>query len=165
MSGPSSWSSLLLWSSSRSEMYEAIVTLHILSGMAWVGGLIVFLWGSYSLRAELGDAETIEIGDRLAKATTFLIATPFLVIGTGITQVLMSEQHDWSHLWIIVALVLVLFAFAVGSTNDAMFKKAQKKAEEAGEVPTRAFDVSLRLLWVELAMMVAIVALMVFKPV
>ncbi len=146
-------------------MYEVVVTVHILSGMAWIGALIVFLWGSLNVRAERGDEEAIAFGDRLEKATTLITYAPFLVVGTGIAQVLMSNQHDWPHLWIILALVLFVTALGLGGTNDAMFKKAQKKADETGEVPTKAFNLSMRLLWVELAVMVAIVVLMVAKPI
>ena len=145
-------------------MYEAIVTLHILSGMAWVGGGIVFLWGAHNIRSDSGHAAAIEMWDRLEKATTALTLTPFLVIGTGIAQVLMSEQHDWSHLWIILALVLVVAALGLASVNDARLKKAQRRAEEAGNIPTVAFDRSIRSFWVELLILGAIVTLMVTKP-
>lgn len=146
-------------------MYEAIVTLHILSGMAWVGGVLVFLLGWHTIRAEKGDAEAIAVGDRLERATKLITATPFLVLGTGITQVLMSEQHDWSHLWIMLAITLFVVIVVVGGANDATFKKAQRRAGEPGKVPAKAFDLSIKLLWVEFGVMVAIVTLMVFKPV
>ena len=146
-------------------MYEAIVTLHILSGMAWVGAGIVFLWGSHNIRTERGDAEVLEVRDRLEKATTAITWTPFLAIGTGIAQVLMSEQHDWSHLWVVLAVVLAVLALTLGGVNDAGTKKAQKESEESGEMSAGVLDRSMRLLWVEMAVMAAIVALMVIKPV
>ena len=146
-------------------MYEAVVTVHILSGMAWVGGVLVFLLGWQSIRAERGDAESIAMGDRLEKATKLITATPFLVLGTGIAQVLMSEQHDWSHLWIMLAIGVFVAILAVGGTNDATFKRAQKRAGgDPGKVPVEAFDLSIKLLWIEFALMVVIVILMVTKP-
>ena len=145
-------------------MYEAVVTLHILSGMAWVGGVFVFLLGWQNVRAEKGDAESIAVGNRLEMATKLITATPFLVLGTGIAQVLMSEQHDWSHLWIMAAIALFVAILGAGGTNDAMFRKVQKRAGDPANVPAKAFDLTIRLLWIEFALMVAIVVLMVTKP-
>lgn len=145
-------------------MYEAVVTVHILSGMAWVGAGIVYLWGSHTIGAQKGEEEALHTRDRLEKATAAISVAPFLVIGTGIAQVFMSEQHEWSHLWIILGLALAVAALSLGAANDAGTKKAQRAQWERGQLASRTLGRSIRLLWIELAVMAAIVALMVTKP-
>ncbi len=56
-------------------MYEAIVTIHILSGMAWVGAGFVFWLGARNIARERGEREATEVLDRLDKAT--------MIIGLG----------------------------------------------------------------------------------
>ncbi len=145
-------------------MYEAVLTLHILSGMTWVGGLIVYSIAAPSLRREQGEPKAADIIERMDKATIWLAVTPFVVIGTGITQVLMSEPHDWSDLWVTLAIGLVILSFVVGGTNDYMWRKSLKEVDDEAIMP-RAFDRLVRLLWLETAVLFAVVALMVFKPV
>lgn len=143
-------------------MYEAVVTLHILSGMAWVGGLMVYSIAAPTMRRERGVARATANIERMDKATIWLAITPFLVIGTGITQVLMSDQHDWSDLWIMLAIGLVVTSFAVGGTNDYLWRKSLKKAE--AEVDPSAYDRLVRLAWLETLVLLTVVILMVTKP-
>lgn len=145
-------------------MYESVVTLHILSGMAWVGGLIVYSLAAPLVRREAGERQATSTIERMDKATIWLAVTPFLVIGTGVAQVLMSEQHDWSDLWVIGAIGLVVASFAVGGTNDYLWRKSLKEADEGSTRPG-AFDRLVRLLWLETLVLVGVVSLMVFKPI
>lgn len=147
-------------------MYEAIVTVHILSGFAWVGGGFALMLGARNIKKAEGQAtadQTVGVFETTTK-WLFGIAPPLVLI-TGIVQVLMSEQHDWSQLWIILAIVLFVFTAISGGGISGRWEKQMKQAREEGRSLPNVFDKWLRLGWVEMLVLVAIVALMVFKPI
>lgn len=147
-------------------MYEAVVTLHILSGFAWVGGGFTLMLGARNIKRTEGHGAAEQMLDGLETTTKWLFGiAPPLVLLTGIVQVLMSEQYDWSDLWIILALVLFVFTAISGGGVSGRWEKQMKEAREEGRSLPAVFDKWLRLGWVEMVVLVAIVALMVFKPI
>lgn len=147
-------------------MYEAIVTIHILSGFAWVGGGFALMLGARNIKAAEGQATADQVVGVFERTTNLLFGiAPPLVLITGIAQVLMSEQHDWSDLWIILASGLFIVSAIMGAGVSGRLEKQLKEAREAGRSLPDVFDRWLRMGWLEMVVLVAIVALMVFKPV
>ncbi len=147
-------------------MYEAVLTIHILSGFAWVGGGFGLMLGARNVKRADGQATADQMVGALETTTRWLFGiAPPLVLITGIAQVLMSEQHDWSQLWIILAITLFVFTAISGGGISGRWEKQMKQAREEGRSLPDVFDKWLRLGWVEMTALVAIVALMVFKPV
>lgn len=147
-------------------MYEAILTIHILSGIAWVGGGFVLILGVRNIKAAEGQAAADHTIGALENTTKWLFGiAPPLVFITGIAQVLMSEQHDWSDLWIMWAVALAVVSAILGAGVAGRWEKQMKGAREAGRSLPDVFDRWMRLNWYEWAILLVIVALMVFKPV
>ena len=100
------------------------------------------------------------------KTTTLLFTiAPILVLATGIAQVAMSSQHEFSQLWIILAIVLFVVTAIMGGGIGGRWEKQMKEAREDGRSLPSVFDRWLRLGWIEMLVLAAIVALMVYKPV
>ncbi len=147
-------------------MYEALVVVHILSGFAWVGGGFVLILGARNIKAADGQATADQMVGAFEKTTTLLFnVAPPLVLVTGIVQVLMSEQYDWSHLWIILALALFVVVAIMGGGIGGRWEKRMREAREDGRSLPDVFDRWMRLNWTEMVVLAAIIALMVFKPI
>ncbi len=147
-------------------MYQAIVTIHILSGFAWVGGGFLLLLAARNIKKTEGQQAADDAVGALESTTKWLFGiAPPLVLVTGIVQVLMSVQHDWTHFWIMAALVLFGVTAFMGAGISDRWEKQMKEAREDGRSLPELFDRWVRLGWIEVVVVVAIVALMVFKPV
>ena len=147
-------------------MYEAILTVHILSGFAWIGGGFVLMLGARNIKAADGQKAVDQMVGAFEKTTTLLfVIAPILVLATGIAQVAMSSQHEFSQLWIILALVLFVLVAIMGGGIGGRWEKQMKEAREDGRSLPDVFDRWLRLGWIEMVVLAAIVALMVYKPI
>lgn len=147
-------------------MYEAIVIVHILSGFAWVGGGFVLMLGARNIKAADGQANADSMVEAFEKTTALLFAiAPILVLATGIAQVVMKTSYDFSQLWIILAIVLFVATAIMGGAIGGRWEKQMKAAREDGRSLPDLFDRWLRLGWIEMVILAAIIALMVYKPV
>ena len=147
-------------------MYEALLVVHILSGFAWVGGGFVLMLGARNIKAAEGQEAVDQMVGAFEKTTTLLfVIAPILVLVTGIAQVAMSDSYDFSQLWIILALVLFVVTGILGGGVGGRWEKQMKEAREDGRSLPAVFDRWLKLGWVEMVILAAIVALMVYKPI
>ena len=146
-------------------MYEALLVVHVLSGFAWVGGGFVLMLGARNIKAADGQEAVDQMVGAFEKTTTLLFTiAPLLVLATGIAQVAMSSQHEFSQLWIILALVLFVVTGIMGGGIGGRWEKQMKEAREDGRSLPDIFDRWLRLGWIEMLVLAVIVALMVYKP-
>jgi uncharacterized membrane protein len=145
-------------------MYEAILVVHIVSGFAWVGGGLSAMVAAGIIKRNEGQATAESTIRLLDKATWPIGFAPPIVLLTGIAQVVMNDSWDFSQLWIILAIVLVVAAFSVGAGFLDPWQKQMEEARQEGRSLPGLFNRFLRLGWLEMAVMIAIVALMVYKP-
>ncbi len=147
-------------------MYEALLVVHILSGFAWVGGGFVLMLGARNIKAADGQEAVDQMVGSFEKTTTLLFnIAPILVLATGVAQVAMRSSYDFSQLWIILAIVLFVATAIMGGAIGGRWEKQMKAAREDGRSLPDLFDRWLRLGWIEIVVLAAIVALMVYKPV
>jgi uncharacterized membrane protein len=151
-------------------MYNLLVVLHILSAIAWVGGGLTQQLGVIQARKRGGSAEA----DRVFLASAWMekyiyMPAPILVVLTGITMVLTNDSWAFSQIWIYSALALIVVAGVLGGAVGGKLEKkiVELRAEDAVGGPQYAevLGRAIRNGWVELAVMVAIVFLMVYKPI
>jgi uncharacterized membrane protein len=143
-----------------SGAYQLFLVVHILAGMAWLGGgLVIQITGLRALR--LGGRPAVDRVRRdLSWADTWLaIPAPLLVVGTGIAMVVVDTGWQFGQTWILIATATVGVYQALALTLGARLYAQQETG--LGDQPTRAL---LRLGNVLLALLTGIVVLMVFKP-
>jgi uncharacterized membrane protein len=149
--------------------YRLLLLVHILAGMAWVGGAIVIEATLFVARRSQPPAEVDRVMRRFAWADTWLaLGAPLLVVITGVAMVLINDGWSFEQAWILGSIGLVVAYEVIAMTVGArLYRKiedarAQEHLETAGHARTmRAWG---RLGAVLLAMLVAIVGLMVLKP-
>jgi uncharacterized membrane protein len=144
--------------------YRVVLLIHILAGIAWLGGgLAIEITQQRALRAG-GRAAFDRVRRDLAWADTWLaIPAPLLVVATGIAMVLLGPGWRFSQTWIWMAIAILIayqgLAFTVGA-------RLYRRLESGDGAPGRG-DPGISLLRLGrllLLMLVAILALMVFKP-
>ena len=145
-------------------MYEFLVVIHILSAIAWVGGGALVILSLRSVRDREGHPSAERTLLRLEKASIYLNPAPVLVIGTGIAMVAMSGAWAFSQAWIYASIGLFVVALVLGAGVADRASKQVQAAQEKGRSEAAALDRLVRVGAVEIALMVGIVFLMVYKP-
>jgi uncharacterized membrane protein len=147
-------------------MYELLVVVHILSGMAWLGGASVMLLGLRGIRTTEGHIAADRTMASLDKTMGWIFGlAPFLLIATGVTMVAVREAWRFSQMWVYLAIFLFVAAAILGGVLGDRLEKQMKQAREDGTTAPAAFDRFLRLGSIEMAILPAIVFLMVYKPI
>jgi uncharacterized membrane protein len=149
--------------------YRLLLLVHILAGMAWVGGAIVIQATLFAARRSQPPEDVDRVMRSFAWADTWLaLGAPLVVLITGVAMVLINGAWRFEQAWILGSIGIVVayevIAMTVGSrlyrqVEDA---RAQGHLETVGHAGTmRAWG---RLGAVLLAMLVGVVGLMVLKP-
>jgi uncharacterized membrane protein len=149
--------------------YRLLLLVHILAGMAWVGGAIVIEATLFAARRSQPPEEVDRVMRRFAWADTWLaLGAPLVVVITGVAMVLINDGWSFAQAWILGSIGLVVAYEVIAMTVGARLyrrieaARAQGHLESAGHARTmRAWG---RLGAALLAMLVAIVGLMVLKP-
>jgi uncharacterized membrane protein len=149
-------------------MYNLLLVIHILSVIAWVGTGLTHQLGVIQSRKAGGPSEA----DRQIVAAEWMkfvfIPAPILVLLTGATLVSMSDAWGFGQTWVLLALVLLVVSGVVGGAVGGRLEKRMTELRDQGAVGGPAYaDVLRRTLnngWVELVVLVAVIFLMVYKP-
>ena len=146
-------------------LYEALLFVHVLAAMVWVGGSIML--GFISARVEgTGDAEFRARFSRAAEVVGPVFGgSALLVLAAGVWMVVESEGIELSQTWVWLGLA----GFVLSGVLGAYFAPASHRitaALEAGDVAdadrrAKTFKLMSTL---SLVLLVLIVADMVFKP-
>lgn len=150
-------------------MYDVLLFVHILGGMIWVGGGIVFA----ALVRQLASRETHEAADRLIDQAKYIYNTVFapaviLLLVTGVTMVIIQDAWEFSQTWVWVALLLFAIAFVEGAVIGDRIEKQLLELRRAGEqtsiVAVELFNRWMRSTNISILTWLGILAMMVFKP-
>ena len=147
-------------------LYEALLFVHILAAMAWIGGGIMLTF--ISMRDNPSGDTALKLNFvRMAEFAGPLSGTAALVVlaaGTG--MVLLHDHWRLSQLWIWLALILFFVAMIVGAAYYGRAGKRIEAAFEAGDVAEgdRLGRQMLGVSAFDLLVTLTIVGLMVFKP-
>jgi uncharacterized membrane protein len=146
-----------------------LLLIHVLAGIAWVGGgFVIFLTVVVARRSGGQEAADRALSSFGWADTWLAIVAPLLVVTSGVAMVIESSAWAFSQPWIASALALVVVYEVVAATfGGRLFRRIEALRERGAFADTAGEDVLrdyVRLGSVLLAILVAIVALMVFKP-
>ncbi len=145
-------------------VYELLVVIHILSGIAWVGGGFLFMLGVRGIRNSEGHEAAERTMVRLEKASAVINPAPLLMLATGITMVAVNDAWAFSQIWVYVSLALFVVVLILGAGVEDRLMKQMKQARQDGEHNPELLDRFVRVGFAEMVFFVGIVALMVYKP-
>jgi uncharacterized membrane protein len=149
--------------------YRVLLLVHILAGMAWVGGAIVIETTLFVTRRSKPPEEVDRVMRSFAWADTWIaLLAPLLVVVTGVTMVLLSGSWSFGQAWILGSIGLVVGYEAIAMTIGARLYRRLDTARRDGTLESAAHVRTMRS-WgrlgaILLTLLVAVVGLMVFKP-
>lgn len=149
--------------------YRILLLLHILGGMAWVGGALVVAGTVFVARRSGDAAEVDRVMRSLAWADTWLaIPAPVLVVATGAAMVAISGAWSLTQAWILASIGLVVvyevLAMTVGARQYRRIGDARASGSIDSAMHARTLTAWGRLGVLLIAILVAVVGLMVLKP-
>jgi uncharacterized membrane protein len=149
--------------------YRVLLLVHILAGMAWVGGAIVLEATLFIARRSGDPAEVDRVMRSQAWADTWLaLAAPVLVVTSGVAMVVVGGAWSFTQAWILFSIGLVvvyeLVALTVGARLYRRIAEARESGALAGLAHARTMRAWGRLGGLLLALLLVVVGLMVFKP-
>lgn len=143
--------------------HEALLVVHVLAAMAWVGGGLVIQ--STEQRAfRLGGRPAVHrVHFDLAWADTWLaIPAPLLVVATGIAMVAATPGWQFTQTWIWMSLAaVVLYQVLALTVGTRLYRQLESTPQDEGTKPARSLMKLGKLL---LTVLVGVVFLMAFKP-
>jgi uncharacterized membrane protein len=146
-------------------VYELLVVIHILSGIAWVGGAFLFMLGVRGIRNSEGHVAAERTMARLEKASKLMNPAPFLVLATGITMVAVNDAWAFSQIWVYASLALFAVVLTLGAVFEEGLQKRMDQARKEGRHEPELLDRFIRVGFSDMAFFAGIVVLMVYKPV
>ncbi len=151
-------------------MYTTLLFVHILAGIAWIGTGFALVMSVRNVLAKDGQTAADLLIERSDWATKWVfIPAPLLVLATGLTMVFLNQGVRFTHIWVAVALVLFLTTMGLNGAYGSKLEKRMVAAREAGQVDTPEYrgliDRYIGVAHWDLLIVVAIVAMMVFKPI
>jgi uncharacterized membrane protein len=149
--------------------YRLLLLVHILAGMAWVGGALVIQATLFAARRSQPPEGVDRVMRSFGWADTWLaLGAPLVVVITGVAMVLNNGALSFEQAWILGSIGLVVVYEVVAMTVGArLYRKLEgARAQETLDTASHARTMRAwgRLGAVLVAMLVVIVALMVFKP-
>lgn len=149
--------------------YELLVSLHILAVAVWVGSATIYLILHQYLHAKVSRAEMFAVLHHTDRVAPFVfLPSIILTLTAGILLVVTEEAWSFSDLWVSLGLGGLLTAFVLGFISGVPMAASLARLEgsvglEAPEV-TEASRRILLVSYVELVVLVSVVAVMVWKP-
>lgn len=146
------------------QLDDWLLLIHIVAAGTWLGaGMVLFLLGRYAGQTG-SESKIIKIyewvGPRIGGPITVLIPV------TGVWMVLRNDSWGFTDLWVILGLVLFVamlaLAFGGHTPNYRRVGLAEEKGDKArvARLARRGFALA----GVEVAVLVVIFGIMVFKP-
>jgi uncharacterized membrane protein len=147
-------------------LYDWLLLGHVLSAMIWVGGGLMLVFVARRARASTDPRAIIDFAESLSYIGPRVLAPAVVgVLLFGVWMVLDSAAWDFGQAWILIAIGLFVAAFLVGAVYLSRVALQMVGSEGADARRSRALlDRWLMGYAVVLAILVLIVADMVFKP-
>jgi uncharacterized membrane protein len=149
--------------------YSILLLMHILAGMAWVGGALVLEATLFVARRAGDPVEVDRVMRSQAWADTWLaVPAPLLVVATGAAMVALNGAWTFTQAWVLLAIGLVVAYELIAMTVGARLYRRITEARESGALDAAAHARTMRawgrLSGLLLALLLIVVGLMVFKP-
>ena len=148
------------------DLYQLLVYLHILAGVAWVGGAFYGQLLAVRVTRSPDPTELPRMARHLEVVSTrVFIPASLLIIVTGVAMTL--QAWSFGQLWIAVAVALWVLSAAAGLYVGPRIKRTRElfDAEGAESAAARRLLQGVFLVSrLELLSFAVIIAMMVFKP-
>ncbi len=150
-------------------LFEILLVVHILAAMIWIGGALVgMLIGMFIAKGDDANAMSKFCTAFASIAGPAFGGSSLVVVGTGIWMVA-DSAIEFSALWVSLSFAGWLVSMLMGATIVGMsWTKVGKVLREPGatiEGTRPLISRAVRLTWIDLIIRVAVVALMVTRPV
>jgi uncharacterized membrane protein len=145
---------------------QLLLYLHILAAISWMGAGITLVL--LAIRARQVGEELKMIGQMEWLGSRVGGPAVILMLGSGVWMVARSGAWQFSQLWIILAIALVILLFLVGvGFHVPQYERIRTAIEQHGEdslEARRLIHRSFLAAQVEVVLLAIAVLLMVFKP-
>ncbi len=147
---------------------EWLLFTHILAAVAWVGGSIILQFFAFRVNRSRDPKRTVDFVDYADLAGRVFNVAGIVVAAAGIWMVIDIEAYDFDQAWIIYALAVVGASALLGmffhspNTKRILAVAAERGAEDP-EIGLGLRRIVL-VAQIELALLVLVVYVMVFKP-
>jgi uncharacterized membrane protein len=146
--------------------YQWLLLLHIFSAIVWMGAgitLVLLAWRAKRLGEELEMIDQMEwIGSRVGGPAVIIS------LGTGLWMVVGTNLWQFSQAWVVGGLIILILLFLVGvGFHLPQYKRIRAASEEYGKdslVVQQLIRRSFAAAQIEVALLVIVIFLMVFKP-
>jgi len=150
-------------------MYQLLLVVHVLAGIAWVGGGLTNQLAIQQARRSGGAVEVDAQMVSLAWMEKLIyIPAPVVVLLSGVTMVAVQDAWSFSQPWVYLALTLIVVAGILGGAVGGRLERRVEELRADGLVESPEFAQTLTKVlnsgWLELVLMIALVFLMVYKP-
>jgi uncharacterized membrane protein len=145
---------------------QSLLYVHILAAISWMGAGITLVL--LAVRARQNGEELKMIGQMEWLGSRVGGPAVIIMLGSGVWMVARSGAWQFSQLWIILAIALVVVLFLVGvGFHVPQYKRIRTAVEQHGEDSPEARRLvhrSFLAAQVEVGLLAIVVLLMVFKP-
>jgi uncharacterized membrane protein len=150
-------------------MYQLLLVVHVLAGIAWVGGGLTNQLAIQQARQSGGAAGADGQIVALAWMERFIyIPAPMIVLVSGVIMVAVQDAWGFSQPWVYLALTLMVLAGILGGAVGSRRAKRMEELRGDGLVDSpeyaQVLSKVLNSTWLELLILIALVFLMVYKP-
>lgn len=151
------------------ESRDILLFVHILAAIAWLGGgLFAAVLGARVLASRNGAEMAGYVRNLAWFGGRYFPPLSLVVLAAGIALVLESPVYGFSDPWVSAGFVGIIGSIVIGvgflgPRSERVAKLAEEHGPEHPEVRTVTASL-LMLARVDLAILVAVVAVMVFKP-
>lgn len=151
-------------------MYRILLLIHVLAGMAWVGGGFVIQVTSQRALKTAGVPAAGRVIESFRWADTWLaIGVPILVVATGVTMVAISGAWTFAQTWVWVSIALVVGYEAIaGTVGGRLYRAVEATMRESDSTSngaqTRLYGRYMQFGMALLLVLIVLVVLMVYKP-
>jgi hypothetical protein len=150
-------------------MFDALLLIHIVAAMVWIGGGIAALLIGGRIRAGGDRGAYLGFIGALGKLGGPMFGgSGVLVLLTGLGMVAMDGGPAFGQLWVVLGLAgwlvtLLMGAVLVGG-SWAKVGKEMATSERTLDDMAPAIDRAILLSWVDIALRIGVVAIMVWRP-
>ena len=146
-------------------MYEIAVLIHILAGIAWLGGGLFIQLHAQRVRVAQGNEAVAAYLDSIEwTGTRWFPPASLGVLVTGLIMVATNDAWGFGQEWIYMALIFFVISGVLGGAiGNRVLKQIRQTNQEGGDL-NPLLDRLVRIEWLDIIALLLIVVLMVFKP-
>lgn len=117
-------------------MSETLLTIHILSAAAWIGGALLLGFVGPRMGRAGGPAAGAWVGVVIEVIPKFFVPAAMLTLLSGAAIVLFEDQWAWSDAFVGIGIAVVVIAMGIATGNNLPALRRMSEAGRAGDTET-----------------------------